>query len=116
MGDTRETGRRGEAQARHYLEQRGYAVLGQNWHSRFGELDLIARSAAGMVVFVEVKYRASQWAGGGLAAVTAAKLRKMRLAAALWLRENPAEGERDVRFDVIDVGPDGVRHHVEGVW
>lgn len=105
----------GEDVALEFLLARGYQLLDRNWTSRFGELDIVLQTPEGMIVFVEVKYRSTGWGGGGLAAVTPGKLRKLRLAGSLWLREHPARSERPVRFDVVDVGPDGVRAHVEGV-
>ena len=54
--DTLETGRWGEAEARGYLEARGYRLVAANYRTRLGELDLVMRNEE-FLVFVEVKTR-----------------------------------------------------------
>ncbi len=49
-------GRIGEQQARMYVEQQGFRVLGQNWRCRRGELDLILEHQQS-IIFVEVRTR-----------------------------------------------------------
>lgn len=118
MGNSRAVGAMGEQEAIDYLVQRGYEVLQRNYHCRVGELDAVVMAPTGEVVFVEVKWRAYECDGGGLAAVGTQKLQRMRLAAAHWMVDNPEQtrGAPALRFDVIDVGPAGVREHVQGVW
>ncbi|OFS16373.1 YraN family protein [Corynebacterium sp. HMSC27B11] len=107
-------GRQGENLAGEYLVSQGWRIVERNWHCRFAELDIIALDPAGEMVFVEVKYRKDTAHGTGVEAVTQTKLRRMRLAAGKWLAEQQ-RGVDVVRFDVIDVGPAGVREHVVGV-
>lgn len=107
-------GRQGENLAGEYLVNQGWRIVERNWHCRFAELDIIALDPAGEMVFVEVKYRKDTVHGTGVEAVTQTKLRRMRLAAGKWLAEQQ-RGVDVVRFDVIDVGPAGVREHVVGV-
>lgn len=107
-------GRHGEALAGEYLANKGWTIVERNWHCRFAELDIIALDPAGEMVFVEVKYRKDTAHGTGVEAVTQTKLRRMRLAAGKWLAEQQ-RGVDVVRFDIIDVGPAGVREHVVGV-
>lgn len=107
-------GRQGENLAGEYLVNQGWRIVERNWHCRFAELDIIALDPAGEMVFVEVKYRKYTVHGTGVEAVTQTKLRRMRLAAGKWLAEQQ-RGVDVVRFDVIDVGPAGVREHVVGV-
>lgn len=49
-------GKKGEAIARKYLEQKGYEFIVANYRTRYGEIDLIMRDDKG-IVFVEVKTR-----------------------------------------------------------
>jgi len=107
-------GRQGEALAGEFLVNHGWTIVERNWHCRFAELDIIALDPAGEMVFVEVKYRKDTAHGTGVEAVTQTKLRRMRLAAGKWLAEQQ-RGVDVVRFDIIDVGPAGVREHVVGV-
>lgn len=113
-GTTVSVGRRGEQCAVDYLVGRGWRIVERNWYCRHSELDIIAEDPNEELVFVEVKYRRSVAHGSGTEAVTAAKLKRMRIAAATWLSEY-SRGDSVIRFDVIDVGPDGVRAHLEGV-
>lgn len=48
----------GETLACTYLAAKGYMILDRNWICALGELDIVCRDAK-MLVFVEVKYRAS---------------------------------------------------------
>ena len=91
----------GEDKAAAWYERNGYRVVARNWRCRDGELDIVARRGS-TVVFCEVKTRASAAFGVPAEAVTAAKQRKLRALAVLWLR---ATGVRAgaLRFDVASV-------------
>lgn len=92
-------GAAGEDAAARYLEAVGYRVLERNWRVKAGEVDIIAEKG-GVIHFVEVKYRKNHTQGGGIAAVTPAKLRHMERAARLWMQRN---GDRDSRLSVVEV-------------
>ena len=57
MGNSNTLGAWGEEKAARFLTERGYTVLERNFHSRYGEIDLIAENGE-FLVFVEVKLRA----------------------------------------------------------
>ena len=84
----------------------GYEVVARNWRCPAGEIDLIL-TAPGVLVFCEVKARASAEFGGPEGAVGWAKQRRLRRLAAAWLAEHRplgADGGRcEVRFDVAAV-------------
>jgi len=105
-------GARGEDAAAAWYREASYEVLARNWRCAEGEIDLVARSAAGdVVVFCEVKTRASARFGSPFEAVTAGKQRRLRRLATRWLHGHRPGGSRyeRVRFDVAAVtrGPDG---------
>lgn len=79
-------GRMAEAAAADYLIAQGYTLLGQNWRTRYCEIDIIALKD-NAVHFVEVKYRKSGDQGTGLDYITPKKLTQMRFAAELWLKD-----------------------------
>jgi putative endonuclease len=54
----RNLGKWGEDRAVDYLSSKGYSIITRNYHTRHGELDIIA-SKDGILVFVEVKTRSS---------------------------------------------------------
>lgn len=96
----------GEDIACQELRRRGYEILARQFRTRRGEIDIVARQA-GTVVFVEVKLRSGQEFGGGAAAVTWRKRRRIALVALEFLARH---GTLDVpcRFDVVVVTPGAV--------
>lgn len=99
-GSAQLRGRWGEAAAAAYLRQKGYAIDAANYRTRFGEIDLIA-SKDDLIVFVEVKLRASAEFARPMEFVTPAKQQKIVLTAGQWLVEHD-EGKQP-RFDVIEI-------------
>lgn len=89
---TLDTGRKAEAAARSYLEMRGFQIIEQNYRRPRCEIDIVAKKDD-VIHFVEVKYRATDDQGGGLEAVTPAKLQRMRRAAWSWVEEYKYRGE-----------------------
>ena len=57
MGTKQLIGELGEDFVAKYLLSRNYEILDRNWRIREGEIDLVAISEHGVVVFVEVKTR-----------------------------------------------------------
>ncbi len=100
MSDTKLLGRFGEAAAADYLRKKGYALLGLNYRTRLGEIDLIA-SRGRYVVFAEVKLRKNSAFASAREFVTPAKQRRIIAAAQEWLQRNPSQLQP--RFDVIEV-------------
>ncbi|MFA6428517.1 MAG: YraN family protein [Candidatus Buchananbacteria bacterium] len=70
-----EFGRQGENLAKEYLQSHGYQILTQNYHTRWGELDLVAKKS-GELIFVEVKTRQHGWPEEAVTAFKRAKLYK----------------------------------------
>ena len=71
------TGGYGEAYAARYLTGIGMVVLDRNWRCELGELDLVLRDGR-VLVFCEVKTRASAAFGSPLESVTPAKVARLR--------------------------------------
>lgn len=103
-----ESGVQGEAQAEAWLCGRGMTCLARRYRAEDGEVDLVMQDGA-VVVFVEVKARPRGRAGEGLMAVTPAKMRRLAHAALHFLAEREWM-DRPVRFDVIEITSDGLRH------
>lgn len=102
-GHNRDLGRKGEADAVLFLEERGFEILERNYRfGRSGEIDVIARKG-NLVVFVEVKDRTSDAYGGAPHAVSARKLRTMKLAARHYAARNFLAEDITYRFDVIAI-------------
>lgn len=103
-----ETGMTGEDMALQYLESQGCTLIERRWRGQDGEIDLIVQSGS-YVVFVEVKYRPKGRGGEGFMAVTPAKQRRMAHAALAFLVEREWMN-MPVRFDVVEITRDGLRH------
>lgn len=99
--NTRISGAAGENHACRYLERLGYAILARNWHSRYGEVDIIAAKGDALC-FVEVKARREGSMVSGEAAVGKAKQRKIIMTALHYIKSNAAE-QLQPRFDVCVV-------------
>ncbi|MCK6578232.1 MAG: YraN family protein [Anaerolineae bacterium] len=97
----RTTGERGETLASEHLAGQGYAVLVRNWRTRGGEIDIIARSLEGVIVFVEVKTRRAAEADP-LESITLRKRRRLIGAAQVYLAQNHLT-DAQWRIDVIAV-------------
>ncbi len=89
-----------ENQAAKLAEQAGYSIIAQQYTCRYGELDLVLCQAS-TLVFVEVKYRASNAFGGVLHSITPAKQRKLVQAALCYVAEHPHYANYHMRFDAM---------------
>lgn len=94
------TGRAGEDHIAQLLRQRGWEIVKQNFHCRFGEIDIIAQDRQ-YLVFVEVKTREKGSLAHPLEAITPAKQRKVLLAAQVYLTSHPTALQP--RFDAAAV-------------
>jgi putative endonuclease len=103
----RARGKWGEDLAARWYVAHGYEVVDRNWRSTTGELDLVASNGS-VLVFCEIKTRASDRFGAPQAAVGHAKQRRLRLLAAQWLAAHDRHGA--IRFDVAAIT--GVRIEV----
>lgn len=95
----------GERQARLYLERQGYRIAAANYRCPDGEVDLIAESGGGELVFIEVKTRRGRKFGEAEEAITAAKAQRLTAAAGHYLSqrygESPAQDRIQWRIDLI---------------
>ncbi|MDR0734559.1 MAG: YraN family protein [Elusimicrobiota bacterium] len=104
----RQQGNKGEDAACEYLKKQGYKILARNYAAKTGEIDIIARRKNALV-FVEVKARADNSYGGGLAAVGAAKQAKITKTAILYIKENKPKFDA-VMFDIITLTGGRLEH------
>ncbi len=95
-----ETGRRAEEHACRYLQQQGLKLVTRNYHSRYGEIDLIMRDGAELV-FVEVRYRNQDYYGGALGSITPVKQQRLLVTAEHYIQSHSLKGVSSMRFDVV---------------
>ena len=98
-----ETGSAGEEYTERLLIECGMRILARNFHSRYGEIDIIAADDE-YICFVEVKTRRRGSMVSGEESVTLSKQRKIVKTALCWLDEH--ESELQPRFDVCVVHTD----------
>lgn len=101
-GNTKgKTGRRGEDEAARFLSGRGYRIVTRNFHSRYGEIDIIAENGD-YIVFAEVKTRVKGSMLLPREAVDAKKQSRIIMTAKMYLSCHDI-GKLQPRFDVIEV-------------
>ncbi len=94
-------GQEKERLAGDYLVGQGLRPVARNHRCRFGEIDLVMRDGD-ILVFVEVRYRASSRFGTPAETVDARKRRRLAAAAADYLKRHPTM--LPCRFDVVAIG------------
>ena len=62
-----------------FLVQKGLKLVTQNYHCRFGEIDIVMMDAK-TLVFIEVRLRTNSQFGDAAASITPQKQQKIRLA------------------------------------
>lgn len=83
-------GRWAEQRALRLLEARGWQLLSQRWHCRWGELDLVLLKP-GRLLLVEVKGRRRSGADGwGRASLDRRKRQRLAAAWSCWLCDHPS--------------------------
>ncbi len=100
-------GQQAEDMALAWLQTQGLRLIARNYHSRYGEIDLILLDRK-TLVFVEVRYRRSRRHGSAAESVTRQKQARLLNTAACFLRDYRHDGPS--RFDVaaLEPGPEGL--------
>ncbi|MCK5533678.1 YraN family protein [bacterium] len=101
-----QSGKDGEKIAVNYLRRQKYKIICENYCTKLGEIDIIARDEE-TVVFVEVKYRASDWFGFPLEAIDKRKQNQIAKSALCYVKEKNIAHTR-LRFDVVAICGDTV--------
>lgn len=105
-----ESGAWGEAFAASYLQQNHCKIEARNYHSRYGEIDVIASNVK-YLIFLEVKTRRMDAMVSPLEAVTPTKQHRIIRTAQSYLMKFPTELQP--RFDVMGIITDSSRHIIK---
>ena len=93
MGNwNKKIGKWGEDLAASFLERQGYSIISRNYHTRYGEIDIIAAEEDQgeiYLVFIEVKTRTSDRFGNPEDAITMRKKDHLLAAIDQFFQENP---------------------------
>ena len=99
-------GKLAEDRALAYLQRQGLRLIVRNYRCRFGEIDLVMRDA-GVLVFVEVRQRASARYGGAAASVGPVKQQRLWRTAEHYLMRCPEQTA--CRFDLVAIDGESLR-------
>ncbi|MEX2353060.1 MAG: YraN family protein [Gammaproteobacteria bacterium] len=110
--NSHQTGKQAEAKALVYLRQQGLIEIERNFHTRYGEIDLIMLDNT-TTVFVEVRSRKHTGYMNVIETIDAKKVKRIILASRIYLQ---ARGENTelYRFDVVTLS--GTLHSPEINW
>lgn len=97
---SREIGQLGESRAQQYLIKNGYEIADVNFHSRYGEIDIIAVKN-NIIAFVEVKTRAKNSVVKPAEAVNRSKIQKIIKTAQVYIMNKNIDLQP--RFDICEV-------------
>lgn len=100
MTNTTLIGKHAEHYALRFLIDHGLTLVARNWHSRYGEIDLIMLDHD-TLVFIEVRYRKSTGFAQPLESVSHHKQQRIIATTQIFLQQHSQWQEHNCRFDVI---------------
>jgi len=92
-----------EELALHFLLRKGLQEIQRNFHTKFGEIDLIMKEK-NTIVFVEVRFRKTDTYGSAAESVTPRKQNRIIKSAKIYLSKQHLS-DIESRFDVIAISP-----------
>lgn len=95
-------GYHGETLAAHFLQNKGYEILRNNFTVHGGEIDLVVRNN-NVLVFVEVKTRTGVRFGHGDESMNHLKRMRMRRAIQRYFDGTAKNEDSDYRVDLIEI-------------
>ena len=107
-----EIGKRGEEIAAEFLKKQGVDIIEKNYHTKFGEIDLIGFDKS-TIIFIEVKLRNNDNFGTPVEDITQKKLKRIYKSALWYISMH--KNNYDYRFDVIAIRKDNINrcYHLE---
>ena len=103
--------RQSESDAARILKRQGYKIIEQNYRTRFGEIDIIAKEND-TIVFVEVKARRGRNYGHAKWAITPKKQKKVSMVALHYLKAT-GQSQAKARFDVVTIHSENEAPQIE---
>ncbi len=112
VNERKKLGNRGEKIAAKLLRKQGYRIIEKNYHSRLGEIDIVAKEDES-IVFVEVKTRRCTDFGLPEEALSYDKRRRLSKLALGYLAHRRIK-DTNCRFDVVSILMDNNRaNHIK---
>ena len=98
----RETGHNHEKKAQQWLEKQGCHLIANNFHCRYGEIDLIMRQNS-ILLFVEVRYRKHPHFGYAHETICTKKQQRIIRSCKYFLQKKPQWNNYLMRYDVVAI-------------
>lgn len=98
------SGAAAEQLACEYLLDQGLVLLGKNFRTRRGEIDLIMQDNE-VLVFVEVRFRRSTTFGSAEESITRQKCARLTAAASAYMQHERCGENTLARFDAVALSP-----------
>lgn len=105
----KQLGYQGESLVARYLQQQGFEIVHQNFYTRFGEIDIIARQQ-NLIIFVEVKTRTHHYFNLS-EVITRAKQRSIIKTAEHYIVQQKYRAH-SFRFDVALIEGEGAQNSI----
>ncbi len=96
------SGKQAEEIAANYLRNQKVELLTQNFHSRFGEIDLIGLDKE-ILIFVEVRYRKNEHFLAAVETIDQHKCRKIIITSEYYLNKHKKYQSHLCRYDVMTI-------------
>ena len=109
MSLKKERGYIAESIAKEFLIKKNYTFLGQNYYSRYGEIDLIFLDTNDTICFIEVKFSKLKHINP-LQKINSKKINKLFLTAITFLKKNNLE-EKNIKFDIIVIISNDIKYY-----
>lgn len=103
MSNNRDIGNNYESLAQDFLRKKKVKIIDTNFHSRFGEIDIIGLQNKDSLIFVEVRYRKNALFGTPEESVSHSKQQKIIKTAQYYLSLQPKYQAYGIRFDMIAI-------------
>ena len=115
--NTKITGNEGEKRATAYLESKGFEIIGKNWRTKLGEIDIIAFKND-TLVFVEVKTLPNGTLDMIQRELNSQKRQRIIKTSKRFLLKHREYNNSYVRFDVIVIDMPGLEpvYHIENAF
>ena len=102
---SRKSGKKAENIAADYLKKQNVKVISRNFHSRFGEIDLIGLDKE-TLSFIEVRYRKNEDYLSAIETIDRHKCKKIIITSEVYLNKRKKYQSYQCRFDVITITGD----------
>jgi putative endonuclease len=111
--NSKQTGKNGELLAKNYLTSIGYQFIESNYHTRFGEIDLIFKDGE-VLVLVEVKTRKGNQIFEIEETITPLKINRILKSAEIYIVQSDIQFS-EIRVDAVFIKQSGKENSINHI-